>query len=66
MHYSTNTAAAGRELHHAINPGLAEFERLLRKSKPTKSAAAYRGFDERQVFIARAQAITQRTLKGTY
>lgn len=62
MHYSTNTTAAGRELHHAINPGLAEFDRLARKAKLTQSAADYRGFDERDIFRARARAIILRTI----
>lgn len=64
MYYNNNTAAAGRELHHAINPGLAEFDRLLRKSKPNQPVSTDHGFDEREIFLSRARAIIQRTLKA--
>jgi hypothetical protein len=63
MHYSTNTAAAGRELHHAINPGLAEFDRLARKATSPKPVFTPQQYDERDVFRARARAIILRSLK---
>lgn len=66
MHYSTNIAAAGRELHHAINPGLAEFDRLARKPIRPKPVFTRGQYDEREIFRARARAIIERSLKGGF
>lgn len=54
--------AIARELHHSINPALAEFDRLICgavKHTVQRSASSC----ERALFVARARAIVARTLK---
>ena len=59
MHHTIPTAL-GREIHPSINPALAGFDRVLRRSRPDTTGAGA-GSDERNLFLARARAVVART-----
>lgn len=59
---STHSAAANRELHHAINPTLADFDRQFRRQTPAPISGP--SGSDREAFAARARAIIAVTLKG--
>lgn len=61
---NTLTAVEGREIHHAINPGLAEFDRRLHRQRATTQCPPRHTADEAAIFRARAQNILRVTLRG--
>ena len=57
---ASNQAAAGREIHLSINPALADFDRALRRAHEDGPGNPP-DTDGRALFLARAQAVVDRT-----
>ena len=55
-----NQAAGGREIHHSINPALADFDRALRRAHEDGPGNPP-DTDGRALILARARAVVART-----